>query len=78
MVRKVFRSRITWFIVGVLVGVLVIPNIPAGTVGEILKFLWSQKWGVLIGAAVILFFCKVRKGLGFRLRVEREESPSRR
>lgn len=67
VIKNVFRSRITWFIIGILVGVLVIPHIPAGSVGNVLKFIWSQKWGVLIGVGVIILISKIKKGFGFKI-----------
>ena len=79
VIKNVFRSRITWFIIGLLVGVLVIPHIPAGSVGNVLKFVWSQKWGVLIGIGVILLISKTRRGLGFKIvRTSHNEEESRR
>lgn len=79
VIKNVFRSRITWFIIGILVGVLVIPHIPAGSVGNVLKFVWSQKWGVLIGIGVILLISKTRRGLGFKIvRTSHNEEESRR
>ena len=78
--KKVWRSRLVWFIVGIILGLFVIPNIPAGSVGDLLKFLWAQKWGILIGALVIIVVTRIKRG-SFKYKIVRavdEDEGSRR
>lgn len=77
--KKIWRSRVFWCMVGIALGLYVIPHIPAGSVGDILKFLWSQKWGIAIGAVIIFLVTRMKKvSLKYKIVRSDDEVSSRR
>lgn len=79
LIRKILRSRVVWCLIGIFLGVCVIPKIPAGSIGDILKFLWAQKWGIIIGAVIIAIVSFVkRNGTKYKIVRTDDEPESRR
>lgn len=73
MLKKIFKSRMLWLVTGIIIGLFVIPMIPISVVFGILKFLWGQKWGVLIGIGFCTIIHIVGRGFGgFRFRLVRD------
>ena len=78
MLKSIFKSRIFWLIIGVIIVCFVISFIPGGVGGVILLFLWKQKWGILIGIGGTILLRKRRKGrssepIKFKLNFRRKE-----
>ena len=60
MIKKVFKSRVIWFLLGGVLLPVIMRLIPDGLLEQIGSFAWSQKWGILIGIGLTILVNALR------------------